>query len=440
MRAVRFGRRGPTPGRALLPSRPVRVSDFDYELPAELIAQHPTPRRRDSRLLVLDPAAGGVAHRTFPDIVECLAPGDLVVLNDTRVIRGRLFATKPTGGRVEILIERILAPDRVLAWLRCSKKPKCGVLLSVAGVGDGNGDHDGDRHRGGADDRDGDRHHDSAGDRDGDRSQGGVGDRDADHHRGDAGDRRGARNGGARNAGGARHRGRGFVVRARRGELFELESAGVDDLGRFIERTGAVPLPPYIRREAADADAERYQTVYARRPGAVAAPTAGLHFDETLLEALVERGVEIARVTLHVGAGTFAPIRGESVRSHVLHREWVEVCAETCDAVARTRARGGRVVGIGTTTLRALESASAGGAPRPFRGETGLFIYPGYEFRCVDVLLTNFHLPRSSLLLLVCAFGGAEAVLGAYREAVARRYRFFSYGDAMLLDRAGAAP
>ena len=435
MRAVRFGWRGPTPGRALLPSRPVRVSDFDYELPAELIAQHPTPRRRDSRLLVLDPASGGVAHRTFPDIVECLAPGDLVVLNDTRVIRGRLFATKPTGGRVEILIERILAPDRVLAWLRCGKKPKCGVLLSVDGVGDDNGhpgsagDHDDSRQRGSAGDYDGDRRHGSADDHDDDHPQGSSGDRADDHCPGIAGD-----------CGGGRHRERGFVVRARRGELFELESAGVDDLGRFIERAGAVPLPPYIRREAADADAERYQTVYARRPGAVAAPTAGLHFDETLLEALVERGVETARVTLHVGAGTFAPIRGESVRSHVLHREWVEVRAETCDAIARTRARGGRVVGIGTTTLRALESASAGGAPRPFRGETGLFIYPGYEFRCVDVLLTNFHLPRSSLLLLVCAFAGTEAVLGAYREAVARRYRFFSYGDAMLLDRAGATP
>ena len=343
----------------------MRVSDFDYELPAELIAQRPAPRRRDSRLLVLDTTSAGIAHRTFPEIAGYFAPGDLVVVNDTRVIRGRFFATKPTGGRVEILIERILASDRVLAWLRFGKAPRCGALLSVDG-------------------------------------------------------------------------GHGFVVRSRREELFELELAGTDDIARLIERAGATPLPPYIRRDADEEDAERYQTVYARRPGAVAAPTAGLHFDRTLLAALEDRGVEIARVTLHVGAGTFAPLRGEIVESHTLHREWLEVSAATCAAIERTRSRGGRVIGIGTTTLRALESAAAGGTPRPMRGETGLFIYPGYEFRCVDVLLTNFHLPRSSLLLLVCAFGGTEAVLGAYREAVARGYRFYSYGDAMLLDRAAS--
>ena len=345
----------------------MRVSDFDYELPEELIAQFPTPRRRDSRLLVLDSASGGVAHRAFPDIAEHLRPGDLVVANDTRVIRARVFATKRTGGRVEILVERILAPDRVLAWLRCSRKPGCGAFLSV----------------------------------------------EPD---------------------------RGFLVRSRREELFELEFAGIGDVEQFIERAGAVPLPPYIRREAVVEDDERYQTVYARRPGAVAAPTAGLHFDENLLGALEERGVGFAHVTLHVGAGTFAPIRGESVRSHRLHCEWVEVSAAVCDAISRTRSHGGRVVSVGTTTLRALESAAAGGSPRPMRGETGLFVYPGYEFRCVDMLLTNFHLPRSSLLLLVCAFGGTDAVLDAYREAVVRRYRFFSYGDAMLLDRAGGAP
>ena len=345
----------------------MRVSDFDYELPEELIAQFPTPRRRDSRLLVLDSASASVAHRTFPEITEYLVPGDLVVVNDTRVIRGRFFATKPTGGRVEILIERILGPDRVLAWLRCSKKPGSGALLSIG-------------------------------------------------------------------------HGRGFVVRSRREELFELEIAGTGDVERFIAQAGVIPLPPYIRREVVDHDDERYQTVYACRPGAVAAPTAGLHFDETLLATFDERGIEVARVTLHVGAGTFAPIRGESIRSHTLHCEWVEVSAAACDAVSRTRSRGGRVVSVGTTTLRALESATAGGTPQPMRGETGLFIYPGYEFRCVDVLLTNFHLPRSSLLLLVCAFGGTDAVLAAYREAVARRYRFYSYGDAMLLDRADPAP
>ena len=345
----------------------MRVSDFDYELPPELIAQHPAARRRDSRLLVLDTASAAIAHRTFPELVDSLLPGDLVVVNDTRVIRGRLFATKPTGGRVEILIERILAPDKVLAWLRFGRRPGCGTLLSVDG-------------------------------------------------------------------------GRGFVVRSRRRELFELEIVGITDIEQFIEQAGAVPLPPYIRREANAEDTERYQTVYASRPGAVAAPTAGLHFDEPLLAALEDRGIETARVTLHVGAGTFAALRSEAVESNTLHREWLEVSAAVCDAITRTRARQGRVVSIGTTTLRALETAAAGGSPQPMRGETGLFIYPGYEFRCVDMLLTNFHLPRSSLLLLVCAFGDTETVLGAYREAVVRRYRFFSYGDAMLLDRARTAP
>ena len=357
------GSRSARKAAALCYHRAVRVSDFAFDLPPELIAQHPAPRRRDSRLLVLDAASAAIAHRTFPDIVESLDPADVVVVNDTRVIRGRCFATRPTGGRVEILVERILAPDRVLAWLRASKAPGCGVLLLV------------------------------------DRS-------------------------------------RGFVVRSRCGERFELEFTGTGGVERFLQRAGAVPLPPYIRREADDRDAERYQTVYARRPGAVAAPTAGLHFDEALVAAIEARGIEIAHLTLHVGAGTFAPLRGEEVESNTLHREWLEVPAAACEAVARARERGGRVVGVGTTTLRALESAAAGGTLRPMRGETALFIYPGYVFRCVDVLVTNFHLPRSSLLLLVCAFGGTDAVLGAYREAVAQGYRFYSYGDAMLIERA----
>ena len=345
----------------------MRVSDFDYELPAELIAQRPAPRRRDSRLLVLDTTSAGIAHRTFPEIAEYLDPGDLVVVNDTRVIRGRFFAAKPTGGRVEILVERILAPGRVLAWLRCGKKPRCGALLSIG-------------------------------------------------------------------------RGRGFVVRSRREELFELEVAGPDDVERLIAQAGAVPLPPYIRREADEWDAERYQTVYAHRPGAVAAPTAGLHFDETLLATLEDRGVEMARVTLHVGAGTFAPIRGEAVESHTLHREWLEVSAATCNAIERApiaRRTGGE--------RRHHHPAGAGErrgrrTPRPMRGETGLFIYPGYTFRCVDVLLTNFHLPRSSLLLLVCAFGGTGTVLGAYREGGGAGLPLLQLRRRMLLDRVRAAP
>ncbi len=338
----------------------MRRSDFRFELPESLIAQYPAPERTASRLLALD-AGGGIRHLVFRDLTELLRPGDLLVFNDTRVMRARLFGRKETGGRVEVLVERLLAPNRALAHVRASKAPKPGSGLLLGGA-------------------------------------------------------------------------RAQVV-ARREDLFELELEK-GEFRELMERHGHMPLPPYIRRRDEALDESRYQTVYARRPGSVAAPTAGLHFDEALLEALAASGVARARVTLHVGAGTFQPVRTEELSRHRMHAEWLEVDQAVCDAVAETRARGGRVVAVGTTSVRSLETAAADGELKPFRGETRLFITPGYRFRVVDALVTNFHLPESTLLMLVCAFGGYDAVMAAYREAVSEGYRFFSYGDAMFLERA----
>jgi S-adenosylmethionine:tRNA ribosyltransferase-isomerase len=333
-------------------------SDFHYALPPELIAQVPLTERRASRLLVLDGRTGALADRAFAELPQLLSPGDLLVLNDTRVLPARVMGRKPTGGLVEILLERPLGRRRALVHLRASHKPQPGGEIELPG--------------------------------------------------------------------GARAR-----VVARVGELFELE---IDrDLVPFLDAHGQTPLPPYIARSPAAADRERYQTVFARALGAVAAPTAGLHFDSSLLDALAARGVERTFLTLHVGAGTFAPVRTERVEDHELHAEWLEVSAATCAAVERCRANGGRVVAVGTTSVRALETAARGRALAPFAGDSRLFIYPGFEFRVVDAMVTNFHLPESSLLMLVCAFAGQEATLEAYRHAVAERYRFFSYGDAMLV-------
>ncbi len=339
----------------------MQLSDFDYELPEELIAQRPRARRGDSRLLYL-PAGKGPEDRHFSDLSALLRPGDLLVFNDTQVMPARLYGRKATGGQVEILIERVLAADRVLAHVRASKSPKAGGLLLI-------------------------------------------------------GDWR-------------------LRVAGRAGNLFELVLEAGGDVHRLMAEHGHMPLPPYIRREDEPEDQARYQTVYARRPGAVAAPTAGLHFDEAMLDRLEALGIQTARVTLHVGAGTFQPVRVENLDEHVMHSEWLEVDEAVCEQVSRTRARGGRVVAVGTTSVRSLESAAADGELRPFRGDTRLFIRPGYRFRVVDVLLTNFHLPKSTLLMLVSAFAGHQRVMAAYRHAVARRYRFFSYGDAMLLERA----
>jgi len=337
--------------------------DFHYDLPTELIAQQPLGERTASRLLCLDGATGVLADRRFSDLPEQLTAGDLVVFNDTRVIPARLFGAKDSGGRVEVLVERTMEDQRVLAHVRASKPPRPGTTLVLG---------DGIR----------------------------------------------------------------VEVESRDHDLYVLRFDDRRPVLELLERYGHVPLPPYIRRSDDKLDRDRYQTVYARVPGAVAAPTAGLHFTSELLARLADRGVQSAFVTLHVGAGTFQPVRAERLEDHRMHSERVEVGEQTCQLVHDTRDRGGRVIAVGTTVVRSLEAASASGRAEPFSGATDLFITPGYRFRAVDALVTNFHLPESTLLMLVCAFGGYEAVMAAYRHAVQDCYRFFSYGDAMFVTRA----
>ena len=338
-----------------------RLSDFDYELPADLIAQAPTPTRSASRLLHVD--GDELRDLAFTVLPSLLAPGDLVVFNDTKVIPARVHGTKSTGGRAELLIERIVGDTEAWAQVRASHAPKVGARIDLPGGGRA-------------------------------------------------------------------------TVLAREDRFHRLAFEGTGPLHAWLERNGSVPLPPYIARDAQPGDRERYQTIYAREPGAVAAPTAGLHFDDAIMAALAANGVERAFVTLHVGAGTFQPVQHEDLAQHVMHEEWFTLPAATVEAVARARGRGGRVVCVGTTTLRALESAVAeGGSLRAGAARTTLFITPGYRFRVADRLLTNFHLPRSTLLMLVSAFAGYDRIRAAYAHAVAQRYRFFSYGDAMLLDR-----
>lgn len=331
------------------------LSDFDYDLPDDLVARYPTPERGDSRLLEI---AESFVDKQFSDFPDCVRTGDLLVFNDTRVIRARLRGRKETGGRVEILIERVTSDNSALAQVKASKTPKPGSALLL-----------------------------------------------------DAGCR--------------------AMVLGRADDLFELGFS--EPLEAFLDAYGEVPLPPYLNRPEESADSDRYQTVYANLPGAVAAPTAGLHFDHDMLAETRSRGAEHAFITLHVGAGTFQPLREERVSANCLHAERVEVREEVCAAVRKARAAGGRVIAIGTTSVRALEAASARGEIEPFFGETDIFIQPGFAFRSVDALLTNFHLPRSSLMMLVAAFGGYERIMSAYRHAVQNRYRFFSYGDAMLI-------
>lgn len=337
--------------------------DFDYPLPEELIAQTPTARRGDSRLLHL-PRGGDPVDRRFADLPDLLRDGDLLVFNDTRVIPARLYGQKDTGGRVEVLIERVVDDDTALVHLRASKSPRSGSRIHV-------GDFT-------------------------------------------------------------------LQVEGRDGDLYRLraEQAG---LAEIMRAHGHMPLPPYIRRDDDAIDRERYQTVYARRPGSVAAPTAGLHFDDAMLAGLRERGIGSTRVTLHVGAGTFQPVRSDDLDGHHMHSEWLEVDEQAVAAVDRVRAEGRRVVAVGTTSVRSLETAAAAGRLAPYRGETQLFIRPGYRYRVVDALVTNFHLPESTLLMLVCALAGHGRVMAAYRHAVAERYRFFSYGDAMLVEADGEA-
>ena len=342
----------------------MKASDFDFELPEELIAQQPLPERRASRLLLLDPLSGARQDAHFAEIGDYLEPGDLLVFNNTRVFPARLFGRKHSGGKVELLVERLLGDRRVLAHLRASKSPKPGTPMTL---------------------------------------EGGI----------------------------------ECVMSERDGDLFLLDLAD-DQSGSWLEllqRHGHMPLPPYIQRADDEADRERYQTVFAERTGAVAAPTAGLHFDDELIESLRDQGIDTAFVTLHVGAGTFQPMRVEEVSQHVMHAEQVEVPAEACERINQTRARGGRVVAVGTTVVRSLEAAAQEqeGRLSPWQGDTRLFITPGFGFRVVDALLTNFHLPRSTLLMLVSAFAGRDFILDAYAHAVRQGYRFFSYGDAMFI-------
>lgn len=340
----------------------MQVKDFQFELPDELIARYPLEQRSASRLLCVDGNSGALAHRVFSDIEQLLEPGDLLVFNDTRVIPARLFGQKDSGGKIELLVERVTGTDQALVHLRASRAPKPGTRLLL---------------------------------------EGGI---EAE-------------------------------VAGRQDNLFELRFDIQQPLVEVLEQFGHMPLPPYMKREDQLSDRERYQTVYNRKPGAVAAPTAGLHFDEPLLQRLAEKGIETAFVTLHVGAGTFQPVKVERVEEHHMHSEHIEVSAQVCEAVRAARARGNRVVAVGTTSVRCLESASRNGEIAPFSGETDIFIYPGYAFRSVDALITNFHLPESTLLMLVSAFAGYDHMMNAYRTAVAERYRFFSYGDAMFLTR-----
>ena len=338
-------------------------SDFHFDLPPELIAQYPLESRTESRLLCLNGKNGTLQDKTINDLQQLLLPGDLLVFNNTRVIPARLFGIKETGGKVEILIERILEGDQVFAHVRASKAPKPGSSIKIS------------------DDCE-------------------------------------------------------FVVVDRRDDLFRLVCKSSHPIRETLEQYGHIPLPPYISREDSKLDVSRYQTVYAKEEGAVAAPTAGLHFDDLMLQKLKNKGIEFTFVTLHVGSGTFQPVRVDNIEDHVMHSEYVEVSQQVCDKINETRANGNRVVAVGTTTLRSLETASQTGKLCPFEGETDIFIYPGVPIRSVDVLLTNFHLPESTLLMLVCAFAGTENIFKAYRHAIDERYRFFSYGDAMFIEKA----
>ncbi len=342
-------------------SHPLTLADFDFVLPPELVAQHPAAQRSASRLL--DGTGTLPLDRQFRELSALLRCGDLLVFNNTQVIKARLLGEKPTGGVVEALVERVLPDHEVLAHLRASKSPKAGSVVRFADAFDA-------------------------------QVLGRAGPDDA---------------------------------------LFHLRFP--DDPLVLMRRHGHVPLPPYITHDDTADDEARYQTVFASRPGAVAAPTASLHFDDTVLAELQARGVQRAAVTLHVGAGTFQPVRSDNIAEHHMHSEWIDVPADTVAAIAATRAAGGRIVAAGTTSLRALESAARGGVLQPFQGETDIFITPGFQFQVVDLLLTNFHLPKSTLLMLVSAFAGHAHMHALYRHAIESRYRFFSYGDAMLLKR-----
>lgn len=347
----------------------MQVSDFHFDLPDELIARYPQPERTASRLLQLDGNTGELVDGTFTDVLSQVQPGDLVVFNNTRVIPARMFGRKESGGKLEVLVERMLDDKSILAHVRCSKSPKPGSTIIVG---------------------------------------------DNDEYSAE--------------------------MVARHDALFELKFNADKTVLEILEEIGHMPLPPYIDRPDEDADKERYQTVYNQKPGAVAAPTAGLHFDDVLLEQIKAKGAEFAYVTLHVGAGTFQPVKVDNIIDHHMHAEYVEVPQEVVDAISATKQRGGRIIAVGTTSVRSLESAAQdalkkGTELKPFFGDTEIFIFPGYEYQLVDCLITNFHLPESTLIMLVSAFAGYENTMNAYKHAVENKYRFFSYGDSMFIKK-----
>ena len=347
----------------------MQVSDFHFELPDELIARYPTAERTASRLLHLDGMNGGLNDRSFKDVLDLVKPGDLMVFNNTRVIPARIFGRKESGGKLEVLVERMLDEKSILAHVRCSKSPKPGTQLFLG---------------------------------------------ENDEYQAE--------------------------MVARHDALFEIKFNDDKSVLDILNDVGHMPLPPYIDRPDEDADKERYQTVYNQKPGAVAAPTAGLHFDDELLAQIKAKGVELAYVTLHVGAGTFQPVKVDNINDHHMHAEYVEVPQEVVDAIAATKARGGRIIAVGTTSVRSLESAAQDAVKKgtelvPFFGDTEIFIFPGYEYQLIDCLVTNFHLPESTLIMLVSAFAGYDNTMAAYAHAVENKYRFFSYGDSMFINK-----
>ncbi len=338
----------------------MQLSDFSYELPPELIARYPLSERSASKMLVLQRDSGAIEHRHFTDLVDCLTPGDCLVFNDSRVIPARLFGHKNSGGKIELLVERILDAQQCLAHVKTSKGLRPGADFALEN---------------------------------------------------------------------------GALVRPieRQGNLWKLALLGDHNLWDVLQAIGHMPLPPYLHREDEISDQQRYQTVYAKKDGSVAAPTAGLHFDQVVLDQLTQNGIHFAYVTLHVGAGTFQPVRTDNILEHTMHSEVIDVPAATVARIAQTKAEGKRVIAVGTTAVRSLETAASSGTLQPYRGETDIFMYPGYAFKVVDGIFTNFHLSESTLLMLVSAFAGRERVLNAYQQAINQRYRFFSYGDAMLI-------
>lgn len=343
----------------------MKVTDFDFDLPETLIAKYPANTRTASRMLHLDGKSGITVDRQFTDVLELIEQGDLLVFNNTRVIPARLFGQKETGGKVEVMLERVLSDNTVLAHIKASKSPKAGSLITLEG---------------------------------------------------------------------------GLVAKmlARQGELFHLAFEADENIFDLLDKYGHMPLPPYIDRPDEDGDKERYQTVYNKKPGAVAAPTAGLHFDDEILNALKEKGVNIAFVTLHVGAGTFQPVRVDNIEEHHMHSEYAEVTQDVVELVKLTKLNNKRVIAVGTTSVRSIESAARASDEliSEFLSDTSIFIYPGFNFKVIDAMLTNFHLPQSTLIMLISAFAGRDNVLSAYKHAIAQEYRFFSYGDAMFINKA----